>query len=144
MDALKQLTQKARSGGGSVSGGGGLPGQDHKIGVPQFDANGFFVRPEESSLSTTASPDTSRLRTSRNGQRTSRKPPPPAESYAREAFDLYCWGYGGNGALGNSAFRDELTPYLVEELRACGGAVLVACGFDHTIAVCADLRARAW
>ena len=41
----------------------------------------------------------------------------------REAFDVYCWGHGGQGALGNSAFRDELEPYLVSSLRAHGGSM---------------------
>ena len=62
----------------------------------------------------------------------------------RESFDLYTWGHGGQGALGNSAFRDELEPYLVSGLRANGGTVLVGCGFDHTIAVTGDMRARGW
>ena len=60
------------------------------------------------------------------------------------ALDLYTWGYGGQGALGNAAFRDELEPFLVSSLRAHGGALLVACGFDHTCCVTGDLRARAW
>ena len=83
-------------------------------------------------------------RITKSGRSSGTRAPPPPSSYSREVFDLYCWGYGGNGALGNSAFRDEHTPYLVEELRACGGTVLVACGFDHTVAVCGDLKARAW
>ena len=63
---------------------------------------------------------------------------------SRQAFDLYTWGHGGQGALGNSAFRDELEPYLVSSLRAYGGSILVDCGFDHTVVVTGDLRARAW
>ena len=43
----------------------------------------------------------------------------------REAFDVYTWGHGGQGALGNSAFRDELEPYLVSGLRANGGTMCV-------------------
>ena len=62
----------------------------------------------------------------------------------REPCDLYTWGYGGQGALGNAAFRDELEPYLVHELRAYAGSLLVDCGFDHTVVVNGDLRARAW
>jgi len=62
----------------------------------------------------------------------------------RESFDLYTWGHGGQGALGNSAFRDELEPFLVSALRAHGGTILVACGFDHTVAVTGDLKASAW
>ena len=61
---------------------------------------------------------------------------------SRQAFDLYTWGHGGQGALGNSAFRDELEPYLVSSLRAYGGSILVDCGFDHTVVVTGDLRAR--
>mgnify|MGYP003735049271 CR=1 FL=1 len=34
----------------------------------------------------------------------------------RRPHDLYCWGYGGQGAVGNRAFRDELAPYLVSRL----------------------------
>ena len=61
---------------------------------------------------------------------------------SRESFDLYTWGHGGQGALANSAFRDELEPYLVSSLRAHGGSILVSCGFDHTVCVTGDLRAR--
>lgn len=60
------------------------------------------------------------------------------------ALDLYTWGFGGQGALGNASFRDELEPFLVSALRAHGGPLLVACGFDHTMAICGDLRARGW
>lgn len=56
----------------------------------------------------------------------------------REPRDLYCFGFGGQGALGNRAYRDELSPYLVSSLRAAGGVLLVSCGFDHTVAVCGD------
>ena len=52
-----------------------------------------------------------------------------------QAYDVWSWGFGGCGALGNRAFRDELAPYLVSELRGYGGALLVTCGLDHTIAV---------
>ena len=62
----------------------------------------------------------------------------------REPQDLYTFGYGGQGALGNGAFRDEISPYLVSSLRAHGGVLLLSCGFDHTVAVTGDLRARAW
>ena len=40
-----------------------------------------------------------------------------------EAFDVFTWGAGGQGALANSAFRDELEPYLVSSLRAYGGTM---------------------
>ena len=62
----------------------------------------------------------------------------------REPHDLYTFGHGGQGALGNGAFRDEALPYFVSSLREHGGVLLVACGFDHTVAVTGDLRARAW
>lgn len=68
-------------------------------------------------------------------------PKPPA---TREPHDVYTWGFGGQGALGNGAFRDELSPYLVSALRKHGGTLLVSCGFDHTVAVTGDLRARGW
>ena len=67
-----------------------------------------------------------------------------AEPIVREPRDLYCFGFGGQGALGNRAYRDELSPYLVSSLRAAGGVLLVSCGFDHTVAVCGDLRAWSW
>ena len=57
---------------------------------------------------------------------------------------MYTFGYGGQGALGNGAFRDEILPYFVGSLRECGGVLLVGCGFDHTVAITGDLRARAW
>ena len=60
------------------------------------------------------------------------------------AYDVWSWGFGGHGALGNRAFRDELEPYLVSELRGHGGTLLIVCGFDHTVAVTGDMRARAW
>ena len=63
---------------------------------------------------------------------------------AKEAHDLYCWGFGGLGQLGNEAFRDEVQPYLVLKLRGYGGTLLVSCGFDHTCVVSGDLRARGW
>ena len=62
----------------------------------------------------------------------------------REPHDVYTWGFGGQGALGNGAFRDELSPYLVSALRKHGGTLLISCGFDHTVAVTGDLRARGW
>ncbi len=62
----------------------------------------------------------------------------------REPHDVYTWGFGGQGALGNGAFRDELSPYLVSALRKHGGTLLLSCGFDHTVAVTGDLRARGW
>ena len=52
----------------------------------------------------------------------------------REPYELWTWGFGGHGALGNQAFRDELLPFLVSSLRAHGGTLLVACGHDHTVA----------
>ena len=63
---------------------------------------------------------------------------------AKEAHDLYCWGFGGLGQVGNEAFRDEVQPYLVLKLRGYGGTLLVSCGFDHTCVVSGDLRARGW
>jgi alpha-tubulin suppressor-like RCC1 family protein len=68
----------------------------------------------------------------------------PGRDERRESYDLYMWGFGGAGALGNSAFRDELDPFLVSSLRAHGGVTIVSCGFEHTVAVTGDLRARAW
>ena len=62
----------------------------------------------------------------------------------RNPCDLYTWGFGGQGALGNASFRDELDPFCVYSLREYGGSILVACGFDHTIAITSDLCARAW
>ena len=62
----------------------------------------------------------------------------------REPYELWTWGFGGHGALGNQAFRDELLPFLVSSLRAHGGTLLVACGHDHTVAVTGDLKARGW
>ena len=62
----------------------------------------------------------------------------------REPHDVYTWGFGGQGALGNGAFRDELSPYLVSALRAYGGTVMLSCGFDHTVVVTGDLKARGW
>ena len=55
---------------------------------------------------------------------------------------MYTFGYGGHGALGNDAFRDELSPFLVASLRSHGGTLLVECGFDHTVAITGDLKAR--
>ena len=63
---------------------------------------------------------------------------------AKEAHDLYCWGFGGLGQLGNNAFRDEVQPFLVLKLRGYGGTLFVSCGFDHTFVVNGDLRARGW
>ena len=60
----------------------------------------------------------------------------------RESYDLYTWGYGGCGALGNQYFRDEVHPWLVLQMRAHGGTLVVSCGFDHTVVVNGDLRAR--
>ena len=58
--------------------------------------------------------------------------------------DLFTFGFGGQGALGNASFRDELEPFLVSSLRARGGVFLVSCGFEHTVALTADLAAYAW
>jgi alpha-tubulin suppressor-like RCC1 family protein len=63
---------------------------------------------------------------------------------SREAYDLYCWGCGASGQLGNEVFRDEVQPYLVLRLRGFGGTLLVSCGFDQTCVVNGDLRARGW
>ena len=68
----------------------------------------------------------------------------PKAPATREPHDVYTWGYGGQGALGNGAFRDELSPYLVSSLRTHGGSLLLSCGFDHTVAVTGDLKARGW
>ena len=85
------------------------------------------------------SPDTTRTKQSvfttrdstRGGGTSRRNQPDPALS----AYDVWSWGFGGRGALGNRAFRDEIAPYLVSELRGHGGTLLVTCGLDHTIAV---------
>lgn len=64
------------------------------------------------------------------------------EEVVRESYDLYSWGYGGCGALGNKYFRDEVHPWLVLQMRAHGGTLVVDCGFDHTVVVNGDLKAR--
>ena len=74
------------------------------------------------------------------GRSSFRKADAPA---ALTAYDVWSWGFGGRGALGNRAFRDEIAPYLVSELRGHGGTLLVTCGLDHTIAVCSSPARRA-
>jgi hypothetical protein len=117
------------------------------------------------------SPDTLRtqarhtMRGAESTRRSSFRKTGPEAPAALTAYDVWTWGFGGRGALGNRAFRDELAPYLVSELRGHGGTLLVACGLDHTIAVTAyqakasrdrltlrgaiwqvtgDMRARGW
>ena len=49
---------------------------------------------------------------------------------------LYTWGWNGNGQLGQGTFAKMLVPTLVLAAGLEGSpALLVACGFDHTLAV---------
>ncbi len=58
---------------------------------------------------------------------------------------VYCWGYGGNGQLGNTANLNSSIPVRVSEpLQTTTRAVSVSLGANHTCAVALNQLAYCW
>ena len=58
----------------------------------------------------------------------------------------YCWGYNGNGQLGNNATANALTPVAVHQGQIPAGVSLtqIATGGYHTCALGSDAKAYCW
>jgi len=57
--------------------------------------------------------------------------------------EVYTWGKGEKGKLGNNSERAEKTPFLVETLRGAR-ALTVGCGSDYTVVLSARGDVYAW
>jgi len=57
--------------------------------------------------------------------------------------EVYTWGSGENGKLGNNSEKSEKTPYLVETLRGAR-ALTVSCGSDFTVVLSARGDVYTW
>jgi alpha-tubulin suppressor-like RCC1 family protein len=58
---------------------------------------------------------------------------------------MYCWGEGDKGSLGNGFFVDRLTPYpVLGGITFLGNSQQMAAGFYHVIAARSDNVVMAW
>jgi alpha-tubulin suppressor-like RCC1 family protein len=55
---------------------------------------------------------------------------------------IYCWGYNGDGELGNGTFADSPVPVTVTGLAA--NPIYVSAGLTHTCALLANKRVQCW
>ncbi|MEC7261909.1 MAG: hypothetical protein VXV71_05705, partial [Candidatus Thermoplasmatota archaeon] len=55
-----------------------------------------------------------------------------------------CWGYGGNGQLGNGGTSDALTPMPTSNLRIGRTAAAISSGYRHTCAILDDGSVSCW
>jgi alpha-tubulin suppressor-like RCC1 family protein len=55
---------------------------------------------------------------------------------------IYCWGYNGDGELGNGTFSDSPVPVAVTGLAA--NPIYVSAGLTHTCALLANKRVQCW
>jgi alpha-tubulin suppressor-like RCC1 family protein len=54
--------------------------------------------------------------------------------------DLYCWGYNGDGNLGNGSTTDQLTPVLI----GANGYTQIATGLSHSCGLLSDNTVKCW
>jgi len=52
--------------------------------------------------------------------------------------EVYSWGHGVNGQLGNGFIGDKGTPQVIEKLKGCG-SYIIAGGYSHSIVVGTDV-----
>lgn len=55
-----------------------------------------------------------------------------------------CWGYGGYGQIGNSAWSQQNSPTLSSSFGSGVGAVHISAGYDHTCALLSDGFVSCW
>jgi alpha-tubulin suppressor-like RCC1 family protein len=56
---------------------------------------------------------------------------------------VYCWGYNGNGQLGDNTTNYSLTPIVVDTSVMSGSVTAIAAGNSHSCAI-ADSKAYCW
>ena len=75
---------------------------------------------------------------------------PPGFALSKLPLELWAWGFGREGQLGNSRTENEKSPQPIETKKnpqpteTDSGYQSVACGFDHTVAVKQNGELWAW
>jgi len=60
--------------------------------------------------------------------------------------NVYCWGYGAQGQLGNNSTSDKLVPTALDTTGALSGKTIksISAGHLHTCAIASDNNAYCW